>query len=192
MDYMTISNFLPEQPFGQYAGELHGFDNNDISTVEKKIQYVWKLESLNAMRLSQEQKLQFARHIISLEIPNSTICGNTNDEDYFSLVERLATGHGIKKSNSNSELYLISAASKYCGHHNRKYPFYDENNRKMLKILGYPDCYHNFTDFVRAFKDIQQKNGLEKLTLRELDFYLWLESKKAMKNQGTVLCAFRQ
>ena len=178
MDYMTISSFLQSQYPSPYAGEIYGFDNDDISVVEKKIQYVWKLESLNAMRLSQEQKLQFSKHIISLNIPVSVICGNTNDEDYFSLVERLAIGHGIKKSNSDKELYLISAASKYCGHHNRKYPFYDENNRKMLKILGYPNCYHNFSNFVKAFRDIQQKNGLDKLTLRELDYYLWAESKK--------------
>jgi hypothetical protein len=168
------------QPAMQYAGEVYGFDNNDIDVVEKKISFVWKWESLNAMRLSREQKSQFARHIISLNIPNSVICGNTNDEDYFDLVERLATGHGIKKSNSKKELYLISAASKYCGHHNRKYPFYDENNRQMLKLLGCPDCFQDFPDYVRSIRDIQQKNGLESLSLRELDYYLWSESKKIL------------
>jgi len=180
MDYMTINSFLQSQYPSPYAGEVYGFDNDDISSVEEKIKYVWKLESLNALRLSQEQKSQFAKHIISLNIPNSVICGNTNDEEYFSLVERIATGHGIKRSNSNKELYLISAASKYCGHHNRKYPFYDKLNRETLKLWGYRGCYNNFPNYVKAFRDIQQKNGLGKLTLRELDYYLWAESKKAI------------
>ena len=180
IDDIANSSSSQTQPSMQYAGEVYGFDNDDIDIVVRKISFVWKWESLNAMRLSREQKLQFARHVISLNIPNSIICGNTNDEDYFSLVEQLATGHGIKKSNSEKELYLISAASKYCGHHNRKYPFYDENNRQMLKLLGYPDCYHSFPDYVRSIRDMQQENGLEKLTLRELDYYLWEKSKKIL------------
>lgn len=128
--------------------------------------------------LNQEQKLQLAEHIVSLNISNSVICGNTDDEDYYSLVERVATGHGIKRKNNNKELCLLSAASKYCGHHNRKYPFYDSVNLKILKSWGYRGCDHDFPTYVKAFRDVQQKNGLGELTLRELDYYLWAKGTK--------------
>ena len=68
VDYNTVNNFLQTQPYFEYAGEIYGLDSNDITIVKEKIRYVWKWESLNAMRLRKEQKTEFAKHIISLNV----------------------------------------------------------------------------------------------------------------------------
>ena len=119
-----------------------------------------------------------AQHITKLNIDARLKQGDTT------LVNDIATGHGIKNKNGK-EINFYSFATKYCCMHQPNlYPIYDSLVEKVLKHFQNGNFNFKTADlkdynkFIQIIKDFQKAYGLQKYTLREIDIYLWLTGKK--------------
>lgn len=73
---------------------------------------------------------------------------------------------------------MISFASKFCGHHNQKAPFYDKYVYEALKSWGFKIGYRNYEEYVKAFYELQKLQQLENFSLRHIESYVWKSVKK--------------
>ncbi len=105
------------------------------------------------------------------------ICQGELNEEYFSVVDKIAFGHGIKRKNT-TENNLTSFASKFCGSHNQKAPFWDNLVFNFLKYLGYKHEYRNYRAYVAAFKKLQKEHDLTEYSLREIEGNMWKVAKE--------------
>jgi hypothetical protein len=79
-----------------------------------------------------------------------------------------------------------SFASKYCSHHcPESFPIWDFNVQRMLSHYRDTDAFDAFEDedlkiyeqFVKVVQKFRKHYGLDAVTLRDLDNYLWLAGK---------------
>jgi len=108
-------------------------------------------------------------------------------EDYFLIAEQIAQGHGIKSNQNNpSEDTMTSFASKFCGHHNQKAPFYDKYVWEILKYwvkgTGFKMEWHNYRNYVEAFWHLQECHPyLKSFSLRHIESYIWSVANDIVK-----------
>ena len=150
--------------------------NNDLEDILLKISVINDLYSTNIFAT-----FNMAKHIQSLQIDKDL---EVNDP---SLVNRIATGHGIKKSKTNGDRNFYSFATKYCSWHNRdNYPIFDDFVEKVLK--AYRD-YSKFSKFTNTelrsyeklkgiFSDFKQYFNITKHDLKQIDKFLWMYGKE--------------
>lgn len=101
----------------------------------------------------------------------------------FSLVDRIARGHGV--SSKGKEIHFYSFASKYCSFHNpEKYAIYDMLIQDLLvkyykddKEINY-DSLREYEKFMQVINKLREGNNLESITLKQIDMYLWLKGKE--------------
>ena len=113
-----------------------------------------------------------ARHIVELDIDSSL---NKADLD---IVDKISRAKGVKKRH-------YSFATKYCSHHRPDvYPIYD---RFVNKVLTYfKDEFYmsenfdlkNYQIFKCVYQTFIEQYKLEKFSLREVDWYLWILGKE--------------
>ncbi len=122
-----------------------------------------------------------SKHIMSLDIDDRL------DQGDISLVTDIASGHGVRGSNSGKEKYFYSFATKYCSHHRPDvFPIYDSYVEKLLLHLRDKDRFAffdqaelrnspRFKDVILALCDFY---SLREFTLKEIDRYLWQYGKE--------------
>ncbi|ODN41358.1 hypothetical protein [Piscirickettsia litoralis] len=118
-----------------------------------------------------------AKHIVSLNIDQRLL-----NHDHTLVDEIASVPYGNK--------YLYSFATKYCCHHeSNQYPIYDSFVDKVLTHLKKKDKFCKFRrrdlkeypKFIEILKQFKAYYGLEGVSFRELDRYLWLTGKKNFK-----------
>ena len=117
-----------------------------------------------------------AQHIVAIGIDKNL------DKEDINIVDKIAR---VCINGKNKRLY--SFATKYCSHHNPNfYPIYDS---KVDKVLMYFKSQEEFAVFEKedlrdypSFRNIvlkfREHYKLEKYSLREQDYYLWLFGKE--------------
>ena len=123
--------------------------------------------------------------------------GNINEE-YFSIVKRIATDHCAKSNikNDNNDNYL-SFATKFCGSHNQLAPFFDSYCWTALAYWRHKDkkptlIKQDYEAYVEAFKQLQNEKSLSDFTLRHIEYCVWNEVRKKITDQkksGNDHCA---
>jgi len=105
------------------------------------------------------------------------------NEEYFSLVEKIASQHGLpaRKNNKNGD-HLLSFSSKFCANHNQKAPFYDTYAWNLLNYwlidLGFKMKWHDYKNYVEALIKLQKHQHLEDFFLRHIEYYVWELAKE--------------
>lgn len=131
-----------------------------------------------------------AQHIKSLDIDESLQKGD------HSVVNKIAHVNVNGKDH-----FFYSFATKYCSHHQpEKYAIYDSyveqvlismNKRGSFSKFKRNDLrdYNTYMSLIRAF---QQKYGLMKYTIKQLDQYLWQLGKWYFNNYGLIYKYFNR
>ena len=119
-------------------------------------------------------------HIIKQEIEPNHIQAYCTESEYLYLVEKIASQHSIKQNRTNKNpAHFLSFASKFCGHHNQIYPFYDNLVFTYLKDNGYDVKYHDYQKYVNALKKLRIDIGFteSEVTMRHIEYYIWKMKK---------------
>ena len=115
-----------------------------------------------------------ARHIVELDIDS-----NLNKAD-LDVVDKISRAKGVKNRH-------YSFATKYCSHHRPDvYPIYDSFVDKVLGYFRDNEKFYEFKNedlkiyetFKKVIIEFRKHYELEKFSLRELDFYLWILGKE--------------
>lgn len=107
-------------------------------------------------------------------------CGELN-EDYFNIVDKIASGHGIRNKKKDGtlteECCFLSFATKFCASHNQIAPFLDTLVPILLEYFGYKyKCKSKsskYRDYVECLKQFQKENDLTEYSLREIELTMW-------------------
>ena len=103
------------------------------------------------------------------------------------LVNRIASGHGIVSSRTNRELNFYSFATKYCNWHKRnQYAIYDSYVEKILMAYKRRDNFSQFKkselkvfpEFKRVVLEFIDYYSLTAYDLKEIDKFLWMYGKE--------------
>lgn len=103
------------------------------------------------------------------------------------LVNRIASGHGIVSSSTNRELNFYSFATKYCNWHKRnQYAIYDSYVEKILMAYKRRDNFSQFKkselkvfpEFKRVVLEFIDYYSLTAYDLKEIDKFLWMYGKE--------------
>ena len=146
-------------------------ENRDIADILLKVTTLNQFYSTNIFSV-----YPVAEHIKGLDMDARLKAGDESLVDDIRQIEF----NGKKKN-------LYSFASKYCSHHNPEaYPIYDSYVDEVLRYFRDLDRLASFrTEELknyRRFKDIQiafrSYYGLEQLSLKEIDKYLWQFGKE--------------
>lgn len=150
--------------------------NNDLEEVLIKVCALNQFYSTQIRRI-----LDLAKHIVGLNIDEDLLSNN------LGLVEKIARGHKIRKSQKAKESYLYSFATKYCSHHKpNTYPIYDSYVEKMLLYFRDSDGFDNFKiEDLKSYKrfnevllSFRRYYNLESFNLKQIDKYLWQAGKE--------------
>ena len=90
---------------------------------------------------------------------------------------------GKRKGKETSEHNLTSFASKFCGSHNQKAPFWDNLVSDLLNYLGYKYQYRNYRAYVEQFSVLQKKlrdDNIGEYSLRDIESAMWHIADKAV------------
>ena len=175
--YKSQENLNAVQKVGYFSDHP---ENDNFETVLEKITIIIPMEALGQAFMREGLKKEVAEHIVSLNIQPEVIQGNCSEDEYLSLVGQIASNHNIKmRFTDNNRANLVSFASKYCGHHNQRYPFYDKLAYLWLKDCKYNVEYHDYPLFVSAFKKLRDDIGVSEteFTLRQIEYYVWCVMK---------------
>lgn len=109
------------------------------------------------------------------------------EKNETTLVNEIATEHGIISTKTQRELNFYSFATKYCSFHKPDdFPIYDSYIHNLLKEYNkqYPfidglheDDFRDYAKFKNIIKSFQQTFKLE-FSLKEIDKFLWIYSKE--------------
>jgi len=156
--------------------------NKNIEDILLKTSVINDLYSTNIL-----DTFKIAGHILSLKIDRALEKGDPK------IVNKIASGHGIKNKKTGKELNFYSFATKYCYNHNpEKYAMYDSFVSKILKAYRKKTNFYDFRnedfkDYVRflevldEFKEYFKLNGF---SFKEIDRFLWIYGKKLfLKNK---------
>jgi hypothetical protein len=122
-----------------------------------------------------------AKHIQKLGIDKSLKNGDTL------IVNKIATGHGIKSTKNNREINFYSFATKYCNWHNQEqYAIYDRFVEKILLAYKQRDNFSDFSqpdlkvfpEFKRIILEFIEFYGLTGHNLKQIDKFLWMYGKE--------------
>lgn len=125
-----------------------------------------------------------AQHILSLKIDERLKLGN------LSLVKDIA-----HVEVNGEEHIFYSFATKYCSHHQpEKYAIYDNYVEKVLRSMDSRDHFayikteelKDYETYMRIIKTFQQRYGLVRYNLKQLDQYLWLLGKWYFNRFGLI------
>jgi len=146
---------------------------NQYPTNTKLEEVLIKVSVLNkfySTRIPDVLELHVAQHIVELNIDRRL------DNLDFDIVDEIA------RVNEESNRYY-SFATKYCSHHRPdKYPIYDSFVDKVLRYFRNEEKYYtfknndlkNYKSFMEVYHAFIEKYKLEKFSLREVDWYLWI------------------
>lgn len=190
MDLQTPTNELLDEYICQFYQDERYFladqaiinlfnafpENEKLEDILLKISVINDLYSTNILGT-----FKMAKHIQQLQIDESLRNGDPE------VVNRIATGHGIRTKKNNTELNFYSFATKYCNWHQQEdYAIYDSFVEKVLLAYRRRDKFSNFRnvdlkDF-REFKKVVQEfasfYNLSKHSLKDLDKFLWIYGKE--------------
>ena len=145
--------------------------NKTIEDVLLKVVVINRLYSTSVYGVNE-----MAEHILSQDIDIRLKSGD------LSLVDAIATGHGIPIGETKKERCFYSFATKYCNWHNKKsYPIYDSFVDKILFHYMKQDKFSEFkrTDlrdysrFSKIVADFIEYYSITDYGLKELDKFLW-------------------
>lgn len=151
-------------------------ENKRLEDILLKISVINDLYSTNIYGT-----FKMAKHIQKLKIDKDLT------EGVAELVNRIATGHNIRRNKSNREINFYSFATKYCNWHNQeKYAIYDSFVEKILLAYRNKDRFSSFKNadlkdfkkFKSIIDDFVSFYDLEKHNLKEIDKFLWIYSKE--------------
>ncbi len=151
-------------------------ENKKIEDIILKISVVNDLYSTNILGT-----FKMAKHIQQLQIDQDLKNGSPT------VVNKIATGHGIKTTKNNKELNFYSFATKYCNWHNTdSYAIYDSFVEKILLAYKRKDNFYDFTqsdlkDFTKFRMIIQNfvdYYSLGKHSFKHIDKFLWIYGKE--------------
>jgi len=157
-------------------------NNNKLEDILLKISVINDLYSTNIL-----STFNLAKHIKRLNIDKDLSNGCPQ------LVHKIATGHEIRISRSNTEINFYSFATKYCNWHNRKdYAIYDSFVDKLLWAYKNSDGFDTFKrtdlkDFNKFKQIIENFISFYNLTshnLKEIDKFLWMYGKEKFPNKN--------
>lgn len=155
------------------------FPNNTL--LEHIIAKISTLNTLYSTNVYYPYEL--AEHIIRLNVDCFI-----KDAD-MSVVDKIASFDFLSKKGEQKHKNLYSFASKYCSFHEKSiFPMYDKNLQRVLEQYNTPNwCkyffskpgnkYKNFVEILRSFA---RDYGLQSLSLRDLDRFLWLYGKELL------------
>jgi hypothetical protein len=159
------------------------FSEDYIDVIYTQIWHVNYWESVQIKDKNIPTLAEHIRKIIGINELNILKAGELTEE-YFEIVEKIAVGHEIRTKSTNIvEDNLTSFASKFCGHHNQKAPFFD---RYVFELMNYwiGDKFklewRNYRNYVEAFKLLQKQQKLEKFSLRDIESYMWKVAKEIL------------
>ena len=118
---------------------------------------------------------------VAQNIVNQKIDSKLDSAD-ISIIDDIA-----KVTIKGKERRYYSFASKYCSHHRPyDYPIYDSFVDKVMKYFRDEDHFSEFENeglrnyeiFKKVILDFRKHYELEKFSLRELDWYLWIMGKE--------------
>lgn len=120
-----------------------------------------------------------SRHIVKLGIDSRLA------KDDLSLVEDIATKHGIGRGKNGSRFF--SFATKYCNWHRQNaYPIYDSYVEKIL--IAFRDTYHfsvfknselkDYYCLKRVIDEFIEKYSLTEFNMKAIDKFLWRYGKE--------------
>ncbi len=151
-------------------------NNNEVEYILLKISVINDLYSTNIFAT-----FKMAEHIQKLDIDRMLRVGNLD------VVSQIATGHGIRRKKTNTELNLYSFATKYCSKHNQDiYAIYDSFVEKILiafkRKFKFSDFKRtdlkDFRKFKRILDEFIKHFDLQNHSLREIDNFLWIYGKE--------------
>ena len=127
---------------------------------------------------------------IAKYIANQKIDADLHTGD-LRVVDKIRTGHGVRRKGTDTEINFYSFATKYCGFHNPdKYPLFDSNVKRALRYFKKhnPEFTFNNTDLrvYKAFVDIIQRFqkvfAIQVFSFRDIDKYLYLVGRELNEN----------
>jgi hypothetical protein len=134
-----------------------------------------KVSAINALYSTRIMNVSgMAYHIAKLNIDPRLASGD------LSLVEAVATGHGIGRGAGGSRFF--SFATKYCNWHRQDiYPIYDTFVGKILIAFRKKYAFSNFKDeelkncvsLKRIIIELQKTYSLDQYNLKAIDKFLW-------------------
>jgi hypothetical protein len=128
------------------------------------------------------------RHIIHLNIDMKL------DEGSDLLVDQIANTDELAKRLNKEKQYNYSFATKYCSFHKPEfYPIYDSRVNEYLwhlrKLGGLSRFERNslwvYPKFKKIVKEFQLRYGLQDLSFKQIDAFLYLEGGKLLKEKQT-------
>ena len=147
--------------------------NNDLESIILKISTINDLYSTNIF-----STFNLAKHIFTQGFDCAI-----NSKDY-SIVNRIALGHGIKSSKTNKEFNFYSFATKYCSWHDQNsFPLFDKNILLTLSLYNKQYQYNvnndfkNYNNLVKTIQVFIKEHKLEMYSLKEIDKFLWYLGK---------------
>lgn len=171
----------PDFPFD---GSLKG-DPNELLT---KILYINYRESTQIKNIDIECLKNHLKKCLSESDYNILENGELT-EQYYIIVNRISVGHGIHGKRKNKEtnddvatkeFNLTSFASKFCGSHNQKAPFWDNLVSDLMNYFGVKCKYRDYRSYVSAFETLQKELKLEQYSLRQIELAMWYIADKAV------------
>ena len=161
------------------------FDDSLINKdyeIETKILFINKRESTQIKNKDIDSLKGHIEAVLSDDDMLLIRDGNINDE-YCAIIKKIATGHGIHRKGVETEFNLTSFASKYCGSHNQKAPFWDNLVYDLLKYFKYKHEYRNYQEYINVFNEIQNELSLNDFSLREIEAAMWHIAKEATSSE---------
>lgn len=155
--------------------------NNDINSIILKTTAINSLYSTNIYSV-----IEMAQHILRIEFDSKIKKMST------SIVDDIASGHGIVNSKNGKEFRFYSFATKYCSWHcQTEYPIFDTYIEFVLKNYNHKNVYtsdNNFKDY-NNFKNtillFRKKHSLEEFSLKQIDKFLWQLGKDYFKQNDS-------
>ncbi len=163
-------------------------DNRLAESILTKILFVNYRDSTQIKNKDVDRLTEHIKSVLSHGDLAVLYNGELN-EQYFCIVDKIMSNHGItgtRNGKPTAENKLTSFASKFCGWHNQKAPFWDNQVFDLLRYLGFKHEYKNYRKYVEAIKTIQTENGLDAYSLREIEFAMWQITDSVRRNSKKI------
>ncbi len=157
----------------------------------------WNLANNTLTEYFNENKLNDSEKIVLIKVILIDSLYKTNLKDQISVAKHIfeinSLDNFLEKGDVNvvekvakwNDKNLMSFASKFCHFHNKKaYPIYDSYVCVALKkLLGWKDN-RDYNDFEHAINNFRDKIKGEKVSLEDIDKFLWLFGLREKLRKG--------